>query len=111
MKLTKKQIEFIKLNKGKITQISLANKFKVSLSTIRYHQNPKTRKYVIQKAKSEYHSLSPERKKQRNNKQREYLTNYIRNRLKNDKEFKRKFYERNRRYATNRRRLAKLRLK
>ena len=95
VKLTKEQIaEIIKLYSEGKTSIELAKMFNVSQPTILYHVNPKIKSRAIQISNVKYKSLSPEEKQVRRLKRKEYFTAYMRNRYKNNEEFRNKHKER-----------------
>ena len=96
MKLNKKQIEEIKLLKGKKSSFEIAKDFGVSQSAIIYWNS--NRDKCIQREKDYVKKLSPEQKVIRYAKQKEYQKNYRRNRYKTDPEFREKIKEKAREY-------------
>jgi len=96
MKLTKEQIEEIKLLKGKKSSFEIAKDFGVSQSAIIYWSS--NREKSIQRAKEYTKNLSKEKKKELYDMQREYQKVYRKNRYKIDQEFREKIKERSREY-------------
>lgn len=92
MKLDKSQI--IEIEGSKLSQDELAKRFNVSQRLIYYYKNPeakeRNRKYMM----GWYRKLSKTKKKERQEKYREYQRNYQKTRYHNDPIFRQKQIDR-----------------
>jgi len=90
-KLTKLQVLEIQkaYGEGK-TCMELAGAYGVSQPTISYHINPGLKQRSIERTKKMYGELTADQKKALTNSKKEYIKVYMRNRYKNDMEFRKK---------------------
>lgn len=93
---TKEQIEQIKELKKTKTSLEIVKLFNISPSLVRYYTG--RREKQIKESVERIKNLSPEQKKIRYEKQKEYQKNYHRNKYLNDPIFREKAKERSREY-------------
>jgi DeoR/GlpR family transcriptional regulator of sugar metabolism len=99
-KLTTEQINQIKelYSKGDVTQKKLSLLFNVTQQTINYYvnesENKKRREYFM----IWYNKLPKEKKRAIYERKKEYVREYIKNRYKNDLEFREKIKQRSKAY-------------
>lgn len=96
MKLTKEQIDKIKELKNKgITYKKIAEELNVSVQTINYHLNAKTRDYLISKSKEFYKNLPLEKRRELAKKHIPYQRVYQKNKYHTNELFRNKMIEAN----------------
>ncbi|MCK9429491.1 MAG: hypothetical protein M0R17_05765 [Candidatus Omnitrophica bacterium] len=89
MKLTKEQINEIKqMRMEGRKQNDIKEKFNVSLSTIQYHTNEKTKNGVKERAKNYSKNLTKDKKNEIYNKKKEYSKKYQKNKYNTDEIFR-----------------------
>jgi len=93
-KITKEQIEQMKLLRKDKSLREIAKIFNVALQTVRYYLIEGVKEKSRDYTRKLYNQMTPEQKKEYFNKRREYQKNYHRNRYKTDSGFRRKQLER-----------------
>lgn len=101
MKLTESQIKEIKELKKTKTSLEISKLFNISSSLIRYYTG--RREKCIKESVERIKNLSPEQKRIRYERSKEYQKNYHRNRYLNDPIFREKVKERSREYKRRKR--------
>ena len=102
MKITKEQKEQMKkLSKEGKSQLAISRIMNIPQSTVNYWLNEESRFKKIEKQKQYYKGLSKEQKKQLNENQRKYRTDYYRNKYHSDPEYRKKRIELSKRYKVN----------
>jgi Zn-dependent peptidase ImmA (M78 family) len=93
-RLTKEQIEQIKVLRKDKTSYELAKQFNVSQPTILYWTSERTNNKVKERIKVWFKNLSREKRKKIYDSKKEYLRNYMRNRYQLDPIYREKQKER-----------------